>query len=161
MKDISYTINGQRKHYQGCSCWKDLDQHNFVAVFKILEEIQDRPDLRFTLPILLSNIPDFEYKDFHEIEAEQLANSFTFLLTDSDLPSDWLIPVLEIEHLRLYGPDSALYNLVFEEFLYAEGMVDNYYKTKDDKWLDQLIGILFRIKSDVTISGDVRTISRS
>lgn len=67
-----------------------------------------------------------------------------------------LIPSLRISRFAtVYGPADGLSNITFNEFIHAETAYSDYLKYNDEKYLDKLIGILYRAPGGKN-SGDVR-----
>ncbi len=73
-----------------------------------------------------------------------------------------LLPVISVGRKKLYGPDSALYNIRFAEFMRLEALYEQFMKTGDTEILDKLIAVLYRPRdngnpeSSPKFTGDVR-----
>lgn len=87
-----------------------------------------------------------------------LANGFDFLFKrseskdekvsislDSQLTKN-LIPYFTVEGSTYYGPSDKLFNVIFSEFIHAETNLQRFVATKEIKYLDQLIAILYRLQ---------------
>lgn len=178
MFTINYNYEGTPKSCLGVEKWSEMTVQQFLpAVRAIYQTARYKPETRYMIPILCSNISKEDYLKFNKIQALQLVSAFDFLLDYEDLPVKWLIPKLEISHRKkkkedngkeefarfflpttiLHGPADKLKNLVFEEFMYAEAMLDAYQKKQEDTYLNQFVAILFRPKArNKNITGDVR-----
>lgn len=72
------------------------------------------------------------------------------------------IPVIEIRGKKYYGPDSALYNIRFAEFMRLEALYEQYVNTGDSRFIDKLIAVLYRPADpnskpeSPSFSGDIR-----
>lgn len=82
-------------------------------------------------------------------------------ILDSKLSKN-LLPEIKFKWFRKwYGPADGLKNLTFSEFIHAETAFDRIANSKDDKYIDQLIAILYRQRGPVKESskkyrGDLR-----
>lgn len=56
------------------------------------------------------------------------------------------IPIFTHQFLKYYGPDEALLNISFDEFIEANGHFKSFAKTKDEQSLNMLIATLYRPK---------------
>lgn len=89
----------------------------------------------------------FPHQDecFLSVDAiRDMGASFDWLLEPSDL---WVqkLPKLMLKKKRiLYGPDSGLCNITFNEYISANDCYEAYMMTKDIKYLDQLVAVLYR-----------------
>ena len=54
------------------------------------------------------------------------------------------LPVLKIGGRRFYGPDDAIFNSVYGEFIQATNEFTDYSKTGDESHLDRMIATLYR-----------------
>lgn len=84
---------------------------------------------------------------------------FLFLkVTDKDGNIDYLVdskiiknllPVIQHDFIKYYGPADALTNILFEEYIFCETYYQNYIKTNKESDLDMLIAVMYR-KKDAT-----------
>lgn len=183
MFTINYNYQGTPKTCLGVEKWSEMTIQQFLpAVRAIHQTAKHKPETRYMLPLICSNISKADYLKFNQLQAMQLVAAFDFLLEYQDLPSKWLVPKLEIKkgenrthyderkkaHFNykqilpatiLNGPTDKLKNLVFEEFMYAESMFDAYIKKEQETHLNQFVAILFRPKGrDKNLTGDVREV---
>ena len=97
-----------------------------------------------------------------------LADSLQWLLTKTKTKEDTeihtlnsqlttnLIPAFSHRLVKYYGPDSRLFNLVFEEFLEADSHYSNYLKSGNPADLDKLVATLYRRKGTDSSPADMR-----
>jgi hypothetical protein len=170
MFKINYNYEGTPKTCLGVESWAEMTVQQFLpAVRAIYLTSKSKPEARYQIPLLCSNIQKQDYLRFNQLQAAQLVAAFDFLLEYKDLPSKWLVPKLEISKYKpntkynilpkttLHGPADKLKNLVFEEFIFAESMFDAYQKKQEQTYLDQFIAILYRPKGrDKNLTGDIR-----
>jgi hypothetical protein len=161
MFPIQYKIGSKTYQAQVKNSWSELNEREFLPVIKYLGMVEERPEAKYMLPLLCSNIPQAHYELFGDIAAEQLLANLSFLYRFDELPSQWLVPKLTVQkkwtHQALFGPKEKLKNIVFEEFMFAESFLDAYYQKKDLEHLYKFAAILFRPKGgNKNTTGDIR-----
>jgi len=67
---------------------------------------------------------------------------------DSQLFENKIVGFLH-DHVYYYGPQKGLANLIFEEYIYSETYFDRYSSSKENKYLDKLIAVLYRPQKEV------------
>jgi len=72
-----------------------------------------------------------------------LCESLDFLNKEVSLTRN-LIPVIKSGFRKYYGPDDAMVYCTFGEFTLACSALDEYQKTGEEKYLNQLVAILYR-----------------
>jgi hypothetical protein len=108
-------------------------------------------------PILaISGIKKNKVKFFDKSDAWLLAETLNFLLTAEEQPDGQkkyrrniqllkqLIPVITAGKERLYGPGDRMINITAGEFAKAETRYQSYLNTGDEKYLNELIAVLYR-----------------
>lgn len=97
-----------------------------------------------------------------------LADSLQWLLTKTKTAEDTeihtlnsqlttnLIPAFSHRMVKYYGPQSRLFNLVFEEFLEADNHYSRYLNTGNPSDLNKLVATLYRRKATTANPADVR-----
>ena len=78
-------------------------------------------------------------------DAFSLCQTLDFLLKDVTLTTN-VIPVVSHRFHTYYGPSDRMLHCTFGEFTKAHSRLDQYYKTKDEKVLDEIVAILYRPK---------------
>ncbi len=76
-------------------------------------------------------------------DAYALCESLDFLNKEVSLTRN-LIPVIKSGFKKYYGPADAMVYCTFGEFTLACSALDDYQKTGEEKYLDQLVAILYR-----------------
>ena len=76
-------------------------------------------------------------------DAYTLCESLDFLNKEVNLTRN-LIPVIKADMRLYYGPADAMVYCTFGEFTLACSALDEYQKTGDEKYLNQLVAILYR-----------------
>lgn len=181
MFPIIYVIHKQPRTAWGAEKWSELNEKQFLPAVKTIFMAMKRPEAKYQIPLYCSNLPKDDYLQFNPIQSAQVLAAFDHLMLFNDLPDKWMLPKLEIPAFiptgkeiqeedgkktifvkvmpttTLYGPDDKLKNLVFEEFMYAESMLDAYRRFKKQTYLDQFIAILYRPKGgNKDRTGDIR-----
>lgn len=168
MFSFQYSIKGQTCRCHGIEKWSELKADKFLPVVRTLHMMGKQQEAKYQLPLLCSDIAKKDFLRFRPVQAALLLSRFDFLMEFQDLPSKWILKKIGVRHLiqkrylplgYLYGPSDNLANLDFEEFIYAEAMLDKYEKSGQEDHLDKFTAILYRPKKrDQNISGDVREV---
>lgn len=169
MFSIRYTLAGNppiQKTAWGVEKWSEMNEQQFLPAVRAILMSVENPAARYMLPLICSNISKEDYRRLSHVQSAQVMAAFDHLLEYKDLPTKWMIPKLKIAHIienkylpmqALYGPGDKLKNLVFEEFMYAESMIEKFKKDNNTHYLDQFVAILYRPKKrDKNLHGDVR-----
>ncbi|MBE0663738.1 MAG: hypothetical protein IH597_14885 [Bacteroidales bacterium] len=127
-------------------------------------------------PVMVDEIPHYYLKQ-HEVKIALIsvedigfaASPLQFIFTEhkgeviieSKLFQNKL-PVIKAGSKELHGPDHALFNISFAEFIKLESLYDKYSKKQDDESFDEIVAVLYRerdLENDPTspkFTGDIR-----
>lgn len=144
MRKIQYSIGGKARYFEGPSEWKEMNSQQYLATIKILLSVESSSENVWAIPPILLNIPLKEYFQMNITQRTTLLVSFQHLREFKELPVKWLISKIKVGVRIWHGPNEKLSNLVFAEFMYAETMLERYYKKKDSWELDRFIAIFYR-----------------
>lgn len=161
MQTISLINRRSKKtqDFKGPASWADLSKAQFMLVMNTKATLNDVFKQAILLVQLLFGIPLKSMKELNAIQAIQVAGVVNFLFEGDQEMSVWHVPkILRRMKEPLYGPGNKLANITFAEFMFADICVENYLKTKDEKFLNQLIGVLFREGNQKQLeeTGDIR-----
>jgi len=110
---------------------------------------------RLAAPLALWGIKKGRVKSFDYSDAALLAETMSFLLTEHKHPDGRLLvernncltkqlfPVLKAG-ASLYGPEDRMKNITAGEFAKAENRYQSYLNTGDEKYLNEMIAIMYR-----------------
>jgi len=131
--------------YKGPDKWAELTKAQFMLVMNAKATLSDSFKQAILLVQLLFAVKLQSIKKLTTVQAIQLAGIVNFLFEGDQEMGAWHVPkILRRMKEPLYGPGNKLANITFAEFMFADICVENYLKTKDEKFLNQLIGVLFR-----------------
>lgn len=85
----------------------------------------------------LGNLFDFLFR------TEEMEDGSVKIHLDSHLTLN-LIPRFKVSGINYYGPAGKLFNVTLSEYIHAETNLSRYAKTKEIRYLDNLIAILYR-----------------
>lgn len=164
MTELLLTFDdGKRKsfvEFSFPSCWDELRLDHVLLFAAKLKELKASvqfgiPTHEFKLKMLMRlldinryNIFSAKRNLFYKLNAEQLFNlveATDFLYKSCDLTRNPL-PTLSYRLKKFIGPSDGLKNLSGSEFAFADTMYSRYCKTKDERFLSELIAILYREK---------------
>lgn len=154
------------KLYKVPSTWNELTRRQLLRLMR--GALTLKPEFLTTYYLLvILGIRGSLFAAFTQVQKLSLAYLTDFLseqptLTDNLLPS-FRLPVLKTKCFKkLYGPAANFNNLVMGEFICTETLFLAWHKTKDHKFLDLLVAILYRPKrkgynpNSPDFKGDVR-----
>jgi hypothetical protein len=79
------------------------------------------------------------------LDAYFLCESLDFLFKEVSLTRNPL-PVIRTGCRKFVGPSDAMMNCTFGEFTMANSLLDSFSKTKEQKYLDEMVAVLYRPK---------------
>ena len=82
-------------------------------------------------------------KRIHPEDAYFLCETLDFLFREVSLTSN-LLPDIRTGRRTYTGPSDAMMNCTFGEFTMANSLLDAYAKTKEQKYLDEMVAVLYR-----------------
>jgi hypothetical protein len=138
---------------QVATTWNELSGDQLVDVTRILAQDFERPAVRLDqLLRVLLQLPRQVFRQLTLVHRVELRRLVRFLHAPTDHPplTAQLLPVITLprfwfeEPRRYYGPREAFRNLRFDEFIFADAFYLRYLQTQHEKWLDQLVAVLYR-----------------
>lgn len=130
--------------------WNDLSSSQLVQVAEILHSGALLIDGKLQLLFALLEVKKSGYLKWvfservTDVQVCELLQLTDFILKENKLTKN-IFPSIRIGLTRYHGPAEKLKNISFGEFIFADAMFIKYHDTKDEKYLDQLIAVLYRL----------------
>lgn len=134
----------KNKQVQCPTAWEECSTQQVLALIRLLHEGRTEDDVLLRAWYILSGVSKWHFAylpiDVHHAAVAYCKWIFTNNLTTQKLPSykTWW-------GKRLYGPCSNFEDLLMVEFHYAEVAYKNFIDTKEVKYLNELVAILYRL----------------
>ncbi|MGB4776636.1 MAG: hypothetical protein WBP45_15770 [Daejeonella sp.] len=160
---LTRTATGRTISLTGPGSYDELSAQQLVIFMRAKRKEKDPFCQALVLVKLFFKIPATYIKKLNKIQAMQLASLVNFLYEPALKIEKWLISSISTRHWLkrnfFYGPADGLENICFAEFFYADDRFSKYQNTNDPVKLNELIGILYRKKDEVSNqdnTGDIR-----
>jgi|GEM_PF-6689743 len=125
------------------SAWHELTAEQLIIWMKICAKNITKEQALMFVSAAFIGLPKREYFRLNAAQQIQLANEFRYLL--GNRLYSWIIDKIKVSPFRKFqGPSDHLSTSTIEEFNAAEGYYYMYSKTRDERFLDQLIACLYR-----------------
>src|ERR1035437_2069509 len=134
-------ING--KSFMSPSAWNELSRKQLLFVNRLFHGQLTMIDFRLRALFNFITITKKIKQRLHPEDAYFLCETLDFLFEEVSLTRN-LLPRLK-SGLRTYiGPSDAMKNCTFGEFTMANSLLDSFSLTKEQKYLDELVAVLYR-----------------
>jgi hypothetical protein len=131
------------KTYFMPSDWNELTRKQVLFISRLFQEQLTMLDFKLRVLIKFLSLKQKVIKRIHHDDAYFLCESFDFLFKEVSLTKN-LLPVLRTGRRKYFGPADAMMNCTFGEFTMANSLLDSFSKTKDQKYLDEMVAVLYR-----------------
>jgi len=125
--------------------WNDLSRKQLLYVSRLFSEQLTIVDFRVKALFEFLSIKRKTFKRIAPEDAFTLCESLDFLNKEVNLTRN-LIPVIKASLRKYYGPADAMVYCTFGEFTLACSALDEFQKTGQEKYLVELVSILYRPK---------------
>jgi len=125
--------------------WNELSRKQLLYVSRLFSEQLTMVDFRVKALFEFLSIKRKTFKRITPEDAFTLCESLDFLNKEVTLTRN-LIPVIKVGLRKYYGPADAMFYCTFGEFTLACSALDEFQKTGEEKYLDELVAILYRPK---------------
>jgi len=150
------TIHLNSKKHECPDKWAELEQWHLMVWIKIITQDIQRTDAFALAAMLFYRIKKQDFFKLSAAQLVQLKNTLAFLAEGNKL-FKWVIPFVNpFLWFRYYGPSDRLASSTIQEFRFAELYYLAYQKTKEEKYIDQLIATLYRKKGANNLKLDNR-----
>jgi len=131
------------KIYFTPSNWNELTRKQVLFVSRLFQGQLTMVEFKLrALFDFLSVRPKF-LKRIHPEDAYFLCETLEFLFSEVALTRN-LLPVISTGSRKYVGPSDAMMNCTFGEFTMANSLLDAFAKTKEQKYLDEMVAVLYR-----------------
>jgi len=131
------------KTYLTPSDWNELTKKQVLFVSRLFQGQLTMVDFKLrALFDFLSARPKVT-KRIHPEDAYFLCESLDFLFKEVSLTRN-LLPVIRTGWRKCVGPSDAMMNCTFGEFTMANSLLDSFSKTKEQKYLDEMVAVFYR-----------------
>ncbi len=136
-------------HRQLPSSWNELSRKQLITLARLYSKGLSVIDFKVRLLFAFLNVKWRIFKTIGDENVYCLGETLSFLLKSVSLTKNPIRRIYSKSLLRIrcyHGPDDAMMNCSFGEFTKAQIRMDAYNTTKDQKYIDELVAILFRPK---------------
>lgn len=131
------------KTYITPSDWNELSKKQVLFVSRLFQGQLTMVDFKLrALFDFLSARPKV-IKQIHPEDAYFLCETLDFLFKEVTLTKNRL-PSIRTGRRKYLGPSDAMMNCTFGEFTMANSLLDTFSKTKEQKYLDEMLAVLYR-----------------
>jgi len=134
-------INGEK--YFTPSDWNELTKKQVLFVSRLFQGQLTMVDFKFRALFDFLSISPKVKKRIHPEDAYFLCESLDFLFKDVSLTRN-LLPVIRTGWRNCIGPSDAMTNCTFGEFTMANSLLDSFSKTREQKYLNEMVTVLYR-----------------
>ena len=131
------------KPYFMPSEWNELTRKQVLFVSRLFQGRLNIVDFKLRVLFKLLSVSRKVLKRIHPEDAYFLGESLDFLFKEVSLTKN-LLPVLRTGRKKYFGPADAMMNCTFGEFTMANSLLDSFSKTKEQKYLDEMVAVFYR-----------------
>ncbi|SDG68226.1 hypothetical protein SAMN05421827_109145 [Pedobacter terrae] len=130
------------------SAWEELEAHQYATIVEIRSFSKADPyTMAMSLLTVLMGVDNYHILYYLPDEDKHSLVSLTNFIMDVQVPVKNFFPTLQLRKKKHFAPSEFLSELNFGEWCFAYQAWNYYTQFKDDKFLDELIAILYRQKS--------------
>ncbi|MDP1622737.1 MAG: hypothetical protein Q8M08_10415 [Bacteroidales bacterium] len=133
------------KTYFMPSDWNELTKKQVLFVSRMFQGQLTMVDFKLRVLLKFLSIKPKAIKRIHPEDAYFLCESLDFLFKEVSLTRN-LLPLIKTGWREYIGPSDAMMNCTFGEFTMANSLLDSYSKTREQKYLDEMVAVLYRPK---------------
>ena len=131
------------KTYFMPSDWNELTRQQVLFISRLFQEQLTMMDFKLRVLLEFLSLKQKVIKRIHHDDAYFLCESFDFLFKEVSLTKN-LLPVLRTGRRKYFGPADAMMNCTFGEFTMANSLLDSFSKTREQKYLDEMVAVFYR-----------------
>ena len=125
------------------SDWNELTRKQVLFISRLFQEQLTMMDFKLRVLLKFLSLKQKVIKRIHHDDAYFLCESLDFLFKEVSLTKN-LLPVLQTGRRKYLGPVDAMMNCTFGEFTMANSLLDSFSKTKEQKYLDEMVAVFYR-----------------
>ena len=133
------------KTYFTPSSWNELSRKQLLFVSRLFHGQLTIVDFKLRALFYFISITPKIKKRLHPEDTYFLCESLHFLFEEVSLTRN-LLPILKTGFRTYVGPSDAMKNCTFGEFTMANSLLDSFSTSKDQKYLDEMVTVLYRPK---------------
>ena len=133
------------KTYFTPSEWNELTKKQVLFVSRLFQGQLSMVDFKLRALFDFLSVRPKVIKRIHPEDAYFLCESLDFLFKEVSLTRN-LLPVIKTGWRKYIGPSDAMMNCTFGEFTMANSLLDSFSKTKEQKYLDEMVAVFYRPK---------------
>jgi hypothetical protein len=123
--------------------WNELTKKQVLFVSRLFQGQHSVVDFKIRMLLNFLSIRQKVLKGMDHEDVYFLCESLNFLFKEVTLTKN-LLPVLRTGRRKYFGPADAMMNCTFGEFTMANSLLDSFSKTKEQKYLDEMVAVLYR-----------------
>jgi hypothetical protein len=131
------------KTYFMPSDWNELTRKHVLFVSSLFQGQLTIIDFKLRALFKFLSISPKVLKRIHPEDTYFLCESLDYLFKEVSLTKN-LLPVLRTGRRKFHGPADAMMNCTFGEFTLANSLLDSFSKTKEQKYLDEMVAVFYR-----------------
>ena len=131
------------KTYFMPSDWNELTRKQVLFISRLFQGQLTIIDFKIKALIKFLTLKPKVLKRIHHDDAYFLCESLDFLFKEVSLTKN-LLPVLRTGRRKYLGPADGMMNCTFGEFTMANSLLDSFSKTKEQKYLDEMVAVFYR-----------------
>ena len=131
------------KTYFTPSDWNELTKKQVLFVSRLFQGQLTMVDFKLRALFDFLSAKQKVTKRIHPEDAYFLCESFEFLFKEVSLTRN-LLPVIKTGWRKCIGPSDAMMNCTFGEFTMANSLLDSFSTTREQKYLDEMVAVLYR-----------------
>jgi len=131
------------KTYFMPSDWNELSKKQVLFVSRLFQEQLTMVDFKLRALFKFLSLSPKVIKRIHPEDAYFLCESLDFLFKEVSLTRN-LLPFIRTGRRKYFGPENAMMNCTFGEFTMANTLLDSFSKTKEQKYLDEMVAVFYR-----------------
>jgi len=125
------------------SDWNELTKKQVLYVSRLFQGQLSLVDFKLRALFKFLPVKPKVITRIHPEDVYFLCESLYFLFKEVSLTRN-LLPVLSTSRRKYFGPADAMMNCTFGEFTMANSLLDSFSKTKEQKYLDEMVSVFYR-----------------
>ena len=131
------------KIYSTPSNWNELTRKQVLFVSRLFQGQLSMVDFKLRALFDFLSVRQKVIKRIHPEDAYFLCETLDFLFNEVTLTRN-LLPIIRSGRRKFVGPSDAIMNCTFGEFTMANSLLDGFAKTKEQRYLDEMVSVLYR-----------------
>ena len=125
--------------------WNEMTKKQVLFVSRLFQGQLTMVDFKLRALFNFLSVRPKVIKRIHPEDSYFLCETLDFLFKEVSLTRN-LLPTIGTGWRKCVGPSDAMMNCTFGEFTMANSLLDSYSKTREQKYLDEMVAVLYRPK---------------